>query len=115
MYASTLRIVSACTIARLSGKNWYTEPIATPARSASRVVVRPSYPTSSTSLGAGVEHPAAPGPDCAPAPAPGATGPAGAGLGLRHHHLPTVTTHPPRAHTPTTVTIILPYRERAGC
>ena len=37
-----LRSVSAWTMARLSGKNWYTEPIATSARSASRVVVRPS-------------------------------------------------------------------------
>src|SRR6266542_2714089 len=44
-----LRIASACTIALLSGKNWYTEPMATSARSASNVVVRPSYPTSSTS------------------------------------------------------------------
>src|SRR3954451_3520991 len=48
-YASMLRMASAWTIARLSGKNWYTEPIATSARSASSVVVRPSYPTSSTS------------------------------------------------------------------
>src|SRR4051794_26131107 len=44
-----LRMASACTMARLSGKNWYTEPMATSARSASSVVVRPSYPTSSTS------------------------------------------------------------------
>ncbi|GAB4105275.1 hypothetical protein GCM10028790_42940 [Micromonospora taraxaci] len=44
-----MRRVNACTIARLSGKNWYTDPIATSARSASRVVVSPSYPTSSTS------------------------------------------------------------------
>src|SRR5205814_5898457 len=35
-------------MARLSGKNWYTEPIATPARSASSVVVNASYPISST-------------------------------------------------------------------
>src|SRR2546430_9643060 len=35
-------------MARLSGKNWYTEPIATPARSASNVVVSASYPISST-------------------------------------------------------------------
>ena len=42
MYASRLRIVNACTMARLSGKNWYTEPIATPARSASMVVVSDS-------------------------------------------------------------------------
>src|SRR5256714_3485267 len=47
-YSSRLRSDSACTIARLSGKNWYTDPIATPARSASSVVVSASYPISST-------------------------------------------------------------------
>ena len=43
--------------ARLSGKNWYTEPIATRARSASRVVVRPLVPHLVHQRGAGVEHP----------------------------------------------------------
>ncbi|GGJ95871.1 hypothetical protein GCM10010123_27180 [Pilimelia anulata] len=33
----------------MSGKNWYTDPMATLARSASSVVVSASYPTSSTS------------------------------------------------------------------
>src|SRR5256886_7284751 len=47
-YASRLRSARACTMARLSGKTWYTEPIATPARSASSVVVSASYPISST-------------------------------------------------------------------
>jgi hypothetical protein len=35
---SAFRAVSALLMARLSGKNWYSEPMATPARCAIRVV-----------------------------------------------------------------------------
>src|SRR4051812_38467908 len=89
-YASMLRMASACTMARLSGKNWYTEPIATSARSASRVVVRPSYPTSSTSS-AQASSMRWPGATLLPCPGPRRSGPVvTVGVDTRRHSLSAV-------------------------